>query len=91
MHIPVLSSTRAATLKSREVFIIKASTDKSIPNTTATNFLVLTEFNQILQLLPPFQIIRCFGFSRYIAFIMNLDTKYIARAIYLGAMHNLIP
>jgi hypothetical protein len=28
-------------------------------------------------LLPPFQIIRCFGFSRYIAFTMYLDTVYI--------------
>jgi hypothetical protein len=27
--------------------------------------------------LPPFQIIRCFGFSRYIPFTMHLDIVYI--------------
>jgi hypothetical protein len=32
---------------------------------------------EVRYVLPPFQIIRCFGFSKYIAFIMYLDIVHI--------------
>ena len=40
-------------------------------------FYLFTEDLSSCQVLPPFQIIRCFGFSRYISFTMYLDIVYI--------------
>ena len=51
----------------------------SYPSCESHNFPPPKPISQVAysNLLPPFQIIRCFRFSRYITFAMHLDIHYV--------------